>query len=129
MRDLAERLIAYEAKGKKPPEATPPMASLVDERLRPHLAALMGSVGFRALLSRALVLANAEIPWLRAVRVKADGSLEGLDELKARWLGRDSRGLRCSAGSVSRTSGDFHRRRFDTAVGARIVAETAPQRI
>lgn len=83
MRDLAERLITYEAKGNKLPEATPPLVSLVDKRLRPHLAALMGSVGFRALLSRALALANEEIPWLRAVHVKADGSLEGLDELKA----------------------------------------------
>jgi hypothetical protein len=84
MRDLAERLIAYEAKGNKSPKAKNPLASLVDERLRLHLAALMGRVGFRALLSRALVLANAEIPWLRAVDVQADGSLEGLDELKAR---------------------------------------------
>ena len=82
MRNLAERLIGYEAKGSKSPKAKSPLASLVDERLRPQLAALMGSVGFRALLSRALVLANAEIPWLRAVGVEADGSLEGLDELK-----------------------------------------------
>ena len=84
MRDFAERLIAYEAKGKTSPKGKNPLAALVDERLRPHLSALMGSVGFRALLSRALVLANAEIPWLRAARVKVDGSLEGLDELQAR---------------------------------------------
>ena len=43
----------------------------------------MGNGGFRALLSRALALANAEVPWLRAVQVKADGSLEGLEELHA----------------------------------------------
>ena len=43
----------------------------------------MGNAGFRALLSRALALANAEVPWLRAVQVKADGSLEGLEELHA----------------------------------------------
>ncbi len=43
----------------------------------------MGNVGFRALLSRALALANAEVPWLCAVHVKSDGSLEGLDELEA----------------------------------------------
>jgi hypothetical protein len=43
----------------------------------------MGKVGFRELLSRALALANAEVPWLRAVHVKADGSFEGLDELGA----------------------------------------------
>jgi hypothetical protein len=84
MRNFAGRLIAYETKGHqssgpKTPVAFPAMV----EKLRPHLSTLMGNGGFRALLSRALVLANAEVPWLRAVRVKADGSLEGLDELQA----------------------------------------------
>jgi hypothetical protein len=83
MRDFAERLIAYEARGNKSSETNTPAAFLVGEKLRPHLATLMGNVGFRALLSRALALANAEVPWLRAVRVKADGSFEGLDELGA----------------------------------------------
>ena len=82
MRDLAVRLIAHEAKGKQPPKI--PLAFLVDERLRPHLAELMGMVGFRALLSRALVLASAEASWLHAVQVKTDGSLEGLGELEDR---------------------------------------------
>jgi len=49
------------------------------EKLRPHLATLMGDGGFRALLSRAL--ADTEVPWLRAVHVKPDGSLGGLEEL------------------------------------------------
>ena len=35
---------------------------LVCEKLRPHLAMLMGNAGFRALLSRALALAKAEVP-------------------------------------------------------------------
>ena len=83
MRDFAERLIAYETRGNKSSETKTPAACLVGEKLRPHLATLMGNVGFRALLSRALALANAEVPWLRAVHVKADGSLEGLDELEA----------------------------------------------
>ena len=83
MRDFAERLIAYETKGNKPSKTKTPTACLVCEKLRPHLATLMGNTGFRALLSRALALANAEIIWLRAVHVKADGSLEGLDELHA----------------------------------------------
>jgi len=52
----------------------------VFEKLRPQLATLVGNGGFRALLTRALALANAEVPWLRAVRVKADGTLERLDE-------------------------------------------------
>ena len=81
MRDFAERLIAYETKGNKSSKTRTPAACLVVEKLRPHLAALMGNAGFRALLSRALVLANTDVPWLRAVHVKADGSLEGLGEL------------------------------------------------
>jgi len=83
MRDFAERLIAYETRGNKSSETKTPAACLVSEKLRPHLATLMGNLGFRALLSRALALANAEVPWLRAVHVNADGSLEGLDELGA----------------------------------------------
>jgi hypothetical protein len=67
----------------KSSETKTPAAFLIDEKLRPHLATLMGKVGFRALLSRALVLTNAEVPWLRALHVNADGSLEGLDELDA----------------------------------------------
>jgi hypothetical protein len=42
----------------------------------------MGNAGFRALLSRALAVADAEVAWLRAVQVKPDGSLQGLDELE-----------------------------------------------
>jgi hypothetical protein len=50
----------------------------------------MGNTGFHALLSRALALANAEVPWLRAVHVKADGSLEGLDEPgKRKWTRKE----------------------------------------
>ena len=83
MRDLAERLVAYEASENISSETKTPAAFLVDEKLRQHLAILVGNVGFRALLSRALALANAEVPWLRAVHVKSDGSFEGLDELGA----------------------------------------------
>ena len=82
MRDFAERLIAYETRGNKSSGTKTPAAFPVCEKLRPHLATLMGNTGFRALLSRALALANAEVPSLRAVQVKADGSLEGLDELE-----------------------------------------------
>jgi hypothetical protein len=81
MRDLSQCLIAYETRGNKSSETKTPAACLVGEKLRPHLATLMGNVGFRALLSRALALANMDVPWLRAVHVKADGSLEGLGEL------------------------------------------------
>jgi hypothetical protein len=83
MRVFAKRLIAYETRGNRSSETKTPVAFLVGEKLRPHLARLMGKVGFRELLSRALVLAKAEVPWLNAVRIKADGSFEELDELAA----------------------------------------------
>src|SRR5450759_277477 len=77
------RLISYETTKNKSSETKTSTAFLVGEKLRPQLAALMGNVGFRALLSRALALSSAEIPWLRAVQVKADGSFEALDKLGA----------------------------------------------
>lgn len=80
-RDFAERLIAHETRENRSSETKTPAAFLVGEKLRPQLATLMGDVGFRALLSRALALANAEVPWLRAVHVDADGSFEGADKL------------------------------------------------
>jgi hypothetical protein len=43
----------------------------------------MGSGGYRSLLSRSLALAGEEVPWLRGVQVKPDGSLEGLSTLEA----------------------------------------------
>jgi hypothetical protein len=83
MRDFAERLIAHETRENKSSETKTSGPFLVGENLRPHLAPLMGKAGFRALLSRALALADAEVPWLRAVHIKADGSFDGLDELGA----------------------------------------------
>lgn len=83
MRDFAERLIAHEMRGNKSSATKPPAAFVVVEKLRPHLANLMGNAGFCALLSRSLALANAEVPWLRAVHVKSDGFVEGLDESEA----------------------------------------------
>jgi hypothetical protein len=83
MRHFAKRLTAYERRQKTPSETTTPPAFQVCEKLRVHLAIFMGSTGFRELLSCALPRANAEVPWLRTVHVRADGSLEGLEELNA----------------------------------------------
>jgi hypothetical protein len=83
MRSIAVRLIDYEApKGASDPANIP--IYRVTERLRPHLATLMGNIGFRALLARALALASPEVSWLRAVRVSADGTLEGWEAPRAR---------------------------------------------
>jgi hypothetical protein len=76
VRKLAEWLAAREAAAGKPPEAEEGCQAC--EKLRHSLSALVGVAGFRSLLSRALTLARAEVPWLNAVTVKADGSLEGL---------------------------------------------------
>ena len=82
MRAFAEHLISFETRESKSSGTSPPPAFPVGEKLRPHLANLMGNAGFRALLARSLALTNAEVPWLRAVHVNSDGSLEGLDELE-----------------------------------------------
>jgi hypothetical protein len=81
MRNFAKRLVAYETLGNKSSGPKITEAFQACEELRPHLATLMGNAGFRALVSRSLTLAGAEVPWLRAVNVTSDGSLEGLDKL------------------------------------------------
>jgi hypothetical protein len=79
MRNIALLLIRYETPGNSSSETTDTAIFQVTDRLRPHLATLMGNGGFRALLVRALALASAEVSWLRAVQVNADGTLEGLE--------------------------------------------------
>lgn len=83
MRDFAERIVAYETKTNKFSEIKTPAACLVVDNLHPHLSTLMGNVGFYALLSRALTLANAEVSWLGAIHVKSDGYFQGWEELEA----------------------------------------------
>jgi len=83
LRIYAERLIADEVSRTASSKSKTTVAFAVIEKLSPHFGALMGAAGFRALLSRALVLANPEIAWLRELHVKADGSFEGLNELEA----------------------------------------------
>jgi hypothetical protein len=79
---VAERLIALETRGNK--LETKNLAPFhACEKLRPHLATLMGSGGFHALLLRALALAKSEVAWLHAVHVKADGTLEAFHEFEA----------------------------------------------
>ena len=82
-RHFASRLIAFEAEGKTSTDAKIPVACFATEKLRPHLAALMGRVGYRSLLARALVFSVMEHPWLGIVSLKKDGSLQGFDVLAA----------------------------------------------
>jgi hypothetical protein len=87
MRKFAKRLMDHEALESMSSQAARP-AFLVSDKLRPYLSTLMGTGGFRALLSRALALAAAEVSWLRAVHVNGDGSLAGLEQAHAK-LGPD----------------------------------------
>jgi len=79
---LALQLLAYEGIAGNTSEPTEFAAFGVCERLRQPLITLAGVAGFRSLLSRALTLARVEAPSLNAVQVAADGSLQGLDELR-----------------------------------------------
>ena len=87
MRALAGRLIAVDAGGAKSSRNQRATAFPVAEKLRPHLATLMGNDGYRALLMRARALASEEVAWLRSMRVAADGSLERLDTAAAPLMG------------------------------------------
>jgi hypothetical protein len=78
IRELAQRLVAYEAAAGNPSEANMPAVLRVSEKLRRPLSTLAGSSGFGSLLARSLTLAKAQDPRLSAVQVKPDGSLEGL---------------------------------------------------
>ena len=81
MRDCARRLLAYESPASTPSDGNNPAVFRVSENLRRPLSTLAGVAGFRALLGRALALAKSEVHGLSAVRIKPDGSLEGLSEL------------------------------------------------
>jgi hypothetical protein len=82
MQKLAELLIAEEAKAQKRHSAKATSFE-VSARLRPQLVALMGTAGYRAVVSRALTLATDEVKWLHHVRVALDGTIEGLEDVAA----------------------------------------------
>ena len=81
IRDLARRLLAVEAANQSASDADVHEAVRVCEKLRISLAQFAGPAGYTSLLRRALALARAEVPALQTVKVGADGSLEGLDQL------------------------------------------------
>lgn len=82
MRNVAKHLMIYEQAGKKYSGLDGRWEFNFNERLRLHLAILYGIAGYRSLLARALVMADAEVPWLRKLHMKSDASLEGLEILR-----------------------------------------------
>lgn len=79
MRRLAGRLLVLAAENS---DGESLAAFRVCDRLRYSLTSLIGVEGFRSLLSRALARSGDEVPWLKAVHVKSDGSLEGWDPVQ-----------------------------------------------
>ena len=78
-RELAQRLLAYEAVETGTANADTQAVSRVCDKLRRPLTTLAGAAGFRSLLARALTLAKQESPVLGAWEVNPDGSLQGLN--------------------------------------------------
>jgi len=81
-RDLARRLLAYEAAAAKTSELEEAVTLRAYEKLRQSLGEFVGVAGFQSLAFRALTQAKSEAPGLWAVRIAADGSLQGLGEFR-----------------------------------------------
>jgi len=84
MRDLAQRLLDYEAFADKSSDPADSATLRVYERLRQGLGEFAGVAGFRSLASRALALARTEAPGLSEMRISADGALQNLGEIEHR---------------------------------------------
>ena len=82
MRDLARRLLRYEANAGNTSDPVESTTLRVYQKLRQSLGELAGSAGFHSLASRALTLARSEVPSLSAVKVGADGNLEGMSAIE-----------------------------------------------
>ena len=79
LRDFAERLILIDVKDSKSSAPKARAVFTILDRLRPCLVQIVGDLGFKSVLSRALALATADVAWLHAVRFNPDGSLNGVD--------------------------------------------------
>jgi hypothetical protein len=79
--DMAKRLIAFEALHANPSDQKVNATALVFDKLRVDLTKLAGPAGYVSLLSRALAMTRAQSPAFKAVEVRDDGTLEGLDKL------------------------------------------------
>ena len=86
MRDLAHRLLTYEADAGKASESAESATIRVYEKLRQSLVAVAGIAAFQSLAFRALTQAKSEAPSLWAAQVAADGSLQGLGEFESQLV-------------------------------------------
>jgi hypothetical protein len=77
-RDLARRLVAYEAGASKSSKAVESPTFRVYEKLHASLVASVGVAGFQSLALRALTLARRDSAGLEAATIGADGRLQGV---------------------------------------------------
>jgi hypothetical protein len=82
IQDLTRRILAVEAALAKAADTPIDEAVRACAKLQVPLTRFTGPVGFLSLLSRALVLAKADVPSLSVVQVRPDGSLVGFEEIK-----------------------------------------------
>jgi hypothetical protein len=85
MRDLAQRLLTYEAFADGASEPAESATIRVYERLRQGLSEVAGVATFHSLASRALALAQTEVPNLSAVQLSADAVLLGFTEIEHKF--------------------------------------------
>ncbi len=79
IRDLARRLLSLETTGLTATDAY--AAEVVSEKLRITLTRFAGADGFLALMRRSVALARLDVPLLKTITVKSNGSIEGFDDL------------------------------------------------
>ena len=77
IREIAERLVVYET-AQETSGATTPAAAQVCEKLTRLLGKVIGVVGSRTLLARALSIAKRETTALATVSITDKGALEGI---------------------------------------------------
>jgi hypothetical protein len=92
MRDWARQLLTYEAAADKCNRSTEPAAFCAYEKLRRSLVSFAGIAAFQSIASRALVLAQAEVPSLCAVRIAVDGALQGWSDVQPISTDKDQAG-------------------------------------
>jgi CheY-like chemotaxis protein len=83
VQQCARRILAYEATAARSAVTKRSAASRCCDQLRGPLSNLTGVDGYRSLVSRALVLTSAQVPWMRTLEINVGGSLDGLDTLEA----------------------------------------------
>jgi hypothetical protein len=82
IQNLARQLVAGAPEGGEPSQGDVERAVQACDKLRMTLTKLIGAAGFSSLLSRALALATRQAPSLVGLRVEADGSLTGFNEVQ-----------------------------------------------